>query len=346
MDTKTLEIGLLSLGDLLPDPNTGHCRTESERHRNLVDQAVLAEQIGMHAVHLGEHHGSAYQLSAPPVVLAAIGERTERLRLSTGVTLVANLDPFRVAEDYATLDVLTEGRAEIVAGRGSFFARTFEIFGQDPKQSQALFNDHVALLLELLRGENVKADGLRPLHGETSRPRPYGELPVWVGGGSSTKTVDLAAGLGCPLMLPSVFAPPAAFAPIVERYLDQWDTAGHATEPVVGACCHMHVAPTSQQARTQFRVWYKNYWDWVQGLIKDYTPHAESLPFEYETLIEGPALVGSPAELVDRIGTTTELLGLSRMIFMSDLGGIPDDVLFATLELFGAEVMPALARGG
>ena len=157
MNQRAPEIGLLSLGDLLPDPNTAECRTESERHRSLIDQAVLAEQIGMDAIHLGEHHGSDYQLSAPAVVLAAVGERTERLRLSTGVTLVANLDPFRVAEDYATLDVLSRGRAEIVAGRGSFFARTFEIFGQDPNQSRALFKDHLELvkLLQLQKLSNM-----------------------------------------------------------------------------------------------------------------------------------------------------------------------------------------------
>ncbi len=342
---KQLEIGLLSLGDLLPDPNTGRCRTEAERHRTLVDQAVLAERIGMHAVHLGEHHGSSYQLSAPAVVLAAIGERTETLRLSTGVTLVANLDPFRVAEDYATLDVLTAGRAEIVAGRGSFFARTFEIFGQDPKQSQALFHDHVELLLRLLRSEEVHADGLRPLNGETSRPRPFGDLPVWIGGGSSTLTIDLAARLGCPLMLPSVFAPPAAFAPIVERYHEQWQAAGHADKPVIGACCHAHVAADAQQARAQFRVWYENYWAWVQGLIKSYTPEAQAMPFDYEALIDGPAVVGSPQEVVDRVSATAELLGLDRMIFMFDLGGIPDEMLYGTLELFGAEVIPALGCG-
>ena len=340
--SSKLEIGLLSLGDLLPDPNTGHCRTESERHRTLVDQAVLAEQIGMHAIHLGEHHGSSYQLSSPAVVLAAIGERTTTLRLSTGVTLVANLDPFRVAEDYATLDVLTQGRAEIVAGRGSIFARTFEIFGQDPAQSRALFTDHIDLLLKLLRHEQVHADGLRPLNGETSRPRPYGKLPVWIGGGTSNKSVDLAAQLGCPLMLPSVFAPPAAFAPIAQRYREQWDLAGHDSEPIIGACSHMHIAPDSQQAKHRFEVWYRNYWVWVQELVKSYTPNAGALPFDYQRLIDGPAIVGSPAEVLDRVETTAELLGLNRMIFMFDLGGIPDDVLFPSVELFGTEVMPRL----
>lgn len=341
MSSSALEVGLLSLGDLLPDPNTGIMRTEAERHRTLVDQAILAEQIGMHSVHLGEHHGSSYQLSAPAVVLAAIGERTTTLTLSTGVTLVANLDPFRVAEDYSTLDVLSGGRAEIVAGRGSFFARTFEILGQDPKQSRELYNDHVELLVKLLREENVHANGLRPLAGETSRPRPFGEtIPVWVGGGSSTESVDLAARLGCPLMLPSVFAPPAAFKPVADRYREQWALAGHDGEPVVGACCHAHVAADSQTAKNRFRDWYENYWNWVQDLIQAYTPHAEALPFDYEQMLAGPAVVGSPQEVIDRANTNKELLELDRMIFMFDLGGIPNDVLYPSLELFGAEVIP------
>ncbi len=339
---KKLDLGILSLGDLLPDPNTGLMRTEAERHRTLVDQAVLAEQIGLDAVHLGEHHGSSYQLSSPAVVLAAIGERTNRLRLSTGVALLANLDPFRVAEDYATLDVLSGGRAEIVAGRGSLFARTFEIFGQDPKQSRALFTDHVELLVRLLNEENVHAEGLRPLSGETSRPRPFGALPVWVGGGTSNESVDLAARLGCPLMLPSVFAPPAAFVPIVQRYLEQWEAAGHSNAPTVGACAHMHVASDSQTAQEKFVVWYKNYWDWVQQLIRDYTPQAQEISFDYSKLLAGPAMVGSPQELVDRISAAKELLQLDRMILMADLGGIPDSDLYSTWELFGAEVVPKL----
>ena len=343
LEMAELEFGLLSLGDLLPDPNTGLCRTEAERHRTLVEQAVLAEQVGMHAVHLGEHHGSSYQLSAPAVVLAAIGERTSTLKLSTGVTLVANLDPFRIAEDYATLDVLFEGRAEIVAGRGSLFARTFEIFGQDPKQSRALFTDHVELLLDLLRNEDVHAEGLRPLQGETSRPRPFGALPVWVGGGTSNESIDLAARLGCPLMLPSVFAPPEAFAPMVERYRENFVPAQQGAEPFVGACCHCHVAADSQQASDQFRVWYQNYWEWVQSLIKSYTPHAESFEFDYDRLSHGPAMVGSPAQIVDRIGRSKDLLGLDRMIFMFDLGGIPDKTLYPNIELFGAEVVPQVA---
>ena len=340
----TLETGILSLGDLLPDPNTGKIRTEAERHRTLVDQAVLAEKLGMYSVHLGEHHGSSYQLSAPAVVLAAIGERTEKLILSTGVALVANLDPFRIAEDYATVDVLSGGRAEIVAGRGSLFARTFEIFGQDPSQSQALYKDHVELLLRLLSEEDVHASGLRKLNGETSRPRPVGNLPLWIGGGMSSSSVEMAARLGCPLMLPSVFAPPEAFKPTADHYREQWQKHGHDGEPKVGACFHTHVAIDGKSAHRQYRVWYENYWMWVQKLVRDYTPNAGPVPFDFESLVAGPAIVGSPAEAIERMMNARELLGLDRMLFMFDLGGIPDEVLFPTIELFGSDVIPEVVK--
>ncbi len=340
---QRFETGLLSLGDLLPDPETGVMRTEAERHRNLVHQAVLAERAGFDSVHLGEHHGCSYQLSAPPVVLAAIGEHTTHLRLSTGVTLVANLDPFRLAEDYATVDVLSGGRAEIVAGRGSFFARTFEIFGQDPADSQALFNEHLRVLLRLLREERVQHDGpLRPVHGETARPRPVGNLPVWVGGGSSSSSIDLAAELGCPLMLPSVFAPPEAFVPAAQRYREQFERAGHPAKPRVGACCHAHLGRDSASARRRFHAWYRNYWQWVQDLIRDYTPHARAVAFDYDALVSGPAIVGNASEVIDRIGHFRQVLDLDRMLFMFDLGGIPDDVLYPMIEAFGADVLPQL----
>ncbi len=343
-DGALMELGLLSLGDLLPDPATGISRTEAERHRSLVEQGVLAEQLGFHSVHLGEHHGSGYQLSAPAVVLAAIGERTSRLTLSTGVSLAANLDPFRMAEDYATVDVLSAGRAEIVVGRGSFFARTFEIFGQDPADSRALFDEHVRLLLRLLTEERVDHAGpLRPVYGETSRPRPLTPITVWVGGGSSHSSIDLAAALGCPLMLPSVFAPPETFVAAVARYREQWQRAGHASAPRVGACCHCHVARDSQTAHRQFKPAYSSYWNWVQDLVVAYTPQAQRMPFDYDAMVAGPAVVGSPAQVVDRIGHFRELLGLERMLFKFDLGGMPDATLYPTLELFGHEVMSALA---
>lgn len=338
-----MEIGLLTLGDLLPDPATGVCRNDAQRHRAIVEMCVRAEGLGFDIVHLGEHHGNGYQLSAPPVVLAAIGERTSRLRLSTGVALAPHLDPVRMAEDYATLDCLSGGRTEIVAGRGSFFARTFEYFGQDSGQSRALFDEHVELLVRLLREEEVShpAGKLRPpLQGFTSRPRPVGQLPVWLGGGASKETPLLAARLGLPLMLPSVFAAPDAFAQFAQVFRDAWQEAGHPGTPLVGACAHCHVAPTSQQARATFEPHYRQYWAWVQELVLAYTPRARPLPFDFDEMLTGPAICGSPAEVIDRIGHWKDVLGLDRLAFMFDLGGIPVPVMDEAMDLFASEVLP------
>lgn len=345
-----MEIGLASLGDVLPDPVTEQLPSDARRHRSIVERCVEAEQLGFDNVHLGEHHGSGYQLSAPPVVLAAVGERTNRIRLSTGVTLVANLDPVRVAEDYATLDCLTGGRAEIVAGRGSYFARTFEYLGQDPRRSKQLFAEHVQLLVRLLGEEEVThaAGGLRPpLDRFTARPRPVQTpLPVWIGGGSSRDTVALAGRLGLPLMLPSVFAPIEAFAPMAELYRTAWAEAGHAARPALGSISHCHVGVTSAAARATFEPHYRRYWDWVQQLVQAYTPGAPALAFDYDTLLAGPAMCGSAEEVIDRIGSVQERLDLDRMAFMFDLGGMAEPTLCATLERFGTEVLPVVAALG
>ena len=338
-----MEIGLLSLGDLLDDPVTGVRLTPAQRHRSLVDQAVTAEAVGLHAVHLGEHHACDYVLSAPPVVLAAIGERTSTLRLSTGVTLAANLDPVRVAEDYATVDALSDGRVEIVAGRGNAFRHTYELFGQDPDDARRRFDEAVELLLRLLREEDVTWTGetRAPLDGVTVHPRPTGELPVWVGGGLSPESAALAARLGCPIMLPSVFAAPEVFAPAAEAYRTAWTESGRdPADAVVGACCHMWIAPTSAGAREAFLPRYARYWGFVDELIR--ASSGFSMHPDPEAFLDGPAIVGSPAEVVDRLGRWRELLGVDRQICMFDLGGMPLADVLASIELLGSEVLPQL----
>ena len=165
-----MDVGLLTLGDLITDPLTGARRTHAERHRNVVDQAVLAEQVGFTSFHVGEHHFCDYILSSPPVVLAAIAERTTTLRLSTGVTLGVNLDPVRLAEDYATVDVLSGGRVEPCIGRGTFFPHTFAGFGQDPRNARAMFAEHLELLLALWSRRGGPMERLVPQRRSTGYP--------------------------------------------------------------------------------------------------------------------------------------------------------------------------------
>lgn len=337
-----MQLGLMSLGDLLPHPVTDVSVTERARHRSLVEQAVMAEDMGFTAVHLGEHHFSDYMLTAPPVVLAAIAERTTTLQLSTAVTLVGNLDPVRAAEDYATVDVLSGGRVEIVAGRGNLFVRTYEGFGQPVDTARERFDENVALLSRLLTETELHWEGRfrPPLRGHTSRPRPVGDLPIWIGA-ASKESATLAAQLGCRLMLPSVFGKPQMFAAVVDIYRSAWEEAGRDwADAQVGACSHIHVGPTGAEARKRWEPFYHHYWDFVGGLLEGTGIWP---PFDFDDLLAGPAICGSPAEVVDRVGQWQEMLGLDRHLFMFDLGGIDEPLLHSTLELFGSEVVPQLA---
>jgi alkanesulfonate monooxygenase SsuD/methylene tetrahydromethanopterin reductase-like flavin-dependent oxidoreductase (luciferase family) len=347
--------GLLILGDHLPDPHSGERVSQAQRHRQFVELAVRAEALGFDSVWLGEHHLCDYILSSPPVVLAAIASLTRDLRLGTAVTLLGNLDPVRAAEDYATVDALSGGRVEVVAGRG-VLKRTYRDFGHDPADSRALYRENIELLLRLWTETDVHWSGRfrAPLDGVTVTPGPVQKPhpPLWIGGGSSVDSVDLAASLGLPLMLPSVLAPPQAFLPMVERYRARFASAGHThAKPRVGACSHVHVAEDSETARRRWQPYHMNYLDWVTGLmvwgginIDGSTGSTRSPSLDFERLILGPSVCGSPAEVADRILGMREALGLDLHIAMFDHGGMPEKLVFETLELFGARVLPELVR--
>ena len=354
-----MRAGLLILGDHLPNPHTGVKSTSAERHRQIVDLAVRAEALGFDSVWLGEHHLCDYVLSSPPVVLAAIAARTARLRLGTGVTLLGSLDPIRAAEDYATLDGLSNGRAEVVAGRG-VLRRTYADFGRDPEQSRELYEENVALLLAAWTQAplDFSAKHRAPLRGVTVQPRPQQSPhpPLWIGGGSSFASVDLAARLGLPLMLPSVLAPPAAFAPYVARYRERFVANGAGRDrPRVGACSHVHVAADSQRARERWRPYHMQYIRWVTSELIPWgganLSAREERPAgvppaapQFEALLQGPSVCGSAAEVADRIAEMREQLGLDLHIAMFDHGGIPDAELADAMERFAADVIPVVTR--
>jgi alkanesulfonate monooxygenase SsuD/methylene tetrahydromethanopterin reductase-like flavin-dependent oxidoreductase (luciferase family) len=345
-----MEITLLSLGDLITDPVTGERMTSVERHRTVVDYAVGAEAAGFTGFHVGEHHAMEYVYSAPPVILSAISQRTTTLRLGTGVTLLANLDPVRVAEDYATLDVLSNGRVDIVGGRGNIFASVYELFGQPLEESQARFEENLRLLLQIWTGATISWDGrFRPPIKEqqigpapVQRPHP----PVWVGGGLSKASAELAATLGLPLMLPvTTFQPAAVFEPAATYYRERWTELNPTTPPQVGAVFHSCVARTTQQLRERFQPRYHAYWDWSKKLIGGTGPLPPFFQqFDFDALVgpEGSAVAGTPEQVVDKLGHITELLGLNTAMLFCDLGGTPFGEMRDMVDLTGAEVLPKL----
>jgi alkanesulfonate monooxygenase SsuD/methylene tetrahydromethanopterin reductase-like flavin-dependent oxidoreductase (luciferase family) len=347
-----MKLGLMTLGDLITDPVTGLLQSPEERYRTIIDAAVIADQMGFYSINIGEHHGLGYEISSPPVLLAAIAEHTNQLRLSTAVALLANLDTYRLAEDYATVDVISGGRVELVVGRGNFFADTYTLFGQHVDESRDRFDEALGLLCRLWPGEPIQWEGRfrSPINGQPLMPRPLqqdGVAPVWVGGGSSSDTAIIAAELGLKLMLPSAFGPPEKFREAVDIYLEHFAAAGHQHAPEVGACWHVNVSPKSQDAKQRWEGRYGAYHAWTQTILKRVNPDIPPYllkPFDYEWLCNnGPAVVGSPAEVAERIHKLGDLLGADLHLCYIDMGGTPPGEYLEMVALLGAEVAPALA---
>ena len=347
-----MQLGLMSLGDEMNDPVTGQEYSASEKYKMLIEAAEIADRSGFYSVNIGEHHGLPYALSAPPVLLAAIAERTSRIRLSTAVTLAANLDPLRVAEDYATLDVISDGRAEIVAGRGNFFETTYELFGQDPAESAERFEEALVLIHDLWPGKPINWTGkFRPrINNEYVQPTPIqpDTTSFWVAGGSSKETAILAGRLGWKLMLPSAFGKPTAFLPIADVYREAFDAANHKHKPEVAASWHGWVGESSEQAHKRFEPRYREYHAFTARVIKSVhsnPPPFLDNPFDYDQLSNGgPAIVGSPTEFIDKLAAMYEILQTDKNVIKMDMGGVPRQEFLDMVTLMGEEVIPGLDK--
>lgn len=332
---------MLSLGDDVSSPLDGRRSSQAARLQRVVADAVAAERAGFYSFGVGEHHFSGYILSAPELVLAAVASLTSRIRLGTSVTLLANTDPVRQAEQLATLDVLSNGRAEMTFARG-VSERTAQAFGiADFDELRPRFEEYLRLVLRLFTEERVTWEGQyrAPLDGIRLEPRPVQQpYPgVWIGGGLSTTSADLAATLGLPLFLPSLFRWPEDYLEIVERYRHRSIEFGHESSIRIGFPSYLHVARTSQEARRRWRPHLEQYRDFaltIRGAFGRET--------DFDSLLEGPAICGSPAEVIERIETINELFGLDRHLFLLDAGAVPTGVLADEMELLATEVLPKL----
>ncbi len=345
---------MLSLGDWLPDPVTGHRPTEGDRHRQIVEQAVVAERAGFGAIHLGEHHFSDYILTSPPVVLAAIAARTSTIRLSNGVALAANLDPVRVAEDYATVDVLSGGRLEPCFGRGNIYPDVYTFFGQSADEATSRFGENVRLIDRLWRADEPvtwTGEHRAPLVDVQVHPRPEQRPrpPIWIGGGWSPDTIALAVDIGAGLMLPTVVGTWEMFAPVVDSYIEQWDAAGRdPADRRIGCCTHFWAASHGNVARETWKPRYLSYLEavaqWVdQSQRRSGRGGGGFGVGDFDEMLSTVAICGSVDEVVDRMGVAAAMLQLDTQLLMLDMGGVPDEELFETIEFTGAEVIPRVA---
>jgi probable LLM family oxidoreductase len=333
----TIELGLDTFGDVTHD-SQGQPRTQPQVLRDVVEEGVLADQLGLSFFGVGEHHRRDFAISAPEVVLGAIAGRTTRIQLGTAVTVLSTDDPIRVFERFSTLNALSNGRAEVLVGRGSF-TESFPLFGFDLSQYEALFEEKLNLFVELLKGHPVTWKGqLRPplANQVVYPPSETGTLKTWVAVGGSPESVVRAAHYGLPLMLAIIGGNPQRFTGYTDLYRQMLERFGKPMLPI-GVHSPGHVADTDEQAKEELWPPYAGLMNRI-GAERGWQPIGRA-HFEREAS-DGALFVGSPETVAAKIVKTVKTLGLSRFDMKYSNGTLPHDKLMRSIELYATKVLP------
>ena len=340
-----MELGITTFAETTPDPETGITVSSEQRLRDLMEEIELADQLGLDVYGVGEHHRPDFAVSSPAVVLGAAAVRTKRIRLTSAVSVISSDDPVRVFQDFATVDLLSGGRAEIMAGRGSFI-ESFPLFGYDLDRYDELFAEKLDLLLKVRESEKVTWAGkLRaPINDLGVYPRPVQDpLPVWVAVGGSPNSAMRAGRLGLPLALAIIGGAPERFVPFVQIYREAAKAAGHdpATLPV-SVHSHGFIAEDSQTAADLYYAPYAHVMNKI-GRERGWSPMTRP---QYEALrsSQGALLVGNPDEVAEKILYERELLGLDRFLLHISVGTMPHAQVMRAIELLGTRVAPAVRK--
>ncbi|MGW1375871.1 LLM class flavin-dependent oxidoreductase [Streptomyces sp. NPDC002446] len=335
-----MRFGVMTLIDNVPDALSGHLLTPHDRLQEVLELAVLAEELGFDAFGVGERHGAPFLSSSPPAVLGAIAARTRRIRLFTTVTVLSTLDPVRVAEDYATVDQLSGGRLELTIGKGNA-PEPWHLFGRDPDDQYALQEENYELLRRLWSEEQVTWSGrFRPaLRDATALPRPYQQPPtVWHGSATSERSVELAALWGDPVFAANVIQPVADYAKLIDHYRARWADYGHdPAAALVAAGGTLYAAADDRTARREFAPYY-------QAAVAARDVPGNNTPFRTldDAADHGPALVGSPGRIAAKIREQHAAYGHALQFFSVDSAGLPFARRAEVLRLTAAEVLPRL----
>ena len=334
---QTIELGLDTFGDITDGPD-GKPLHAAQVIRNLVDEAVLADEVGVDFIGVGEHHRADFAVSSPEMVLAAIASRTKRIRLGSAVTVLSSDDPIRVFQRFSTLDAVSNGRAEIMLGRGSFI-ESFPLFGFDLKQYEELFNEKLDLLAAVLTEQPVTWQGnLRPpLNNLSVYPKTEsGRLTTWIGVGGTPESVMRAAHYGMPMMLAVIGGDPKRFAPFADLYRRALKEMGKPELPV-GLHSHGYVSETDASAREELFADYKRMRDKIGG-ERGWPPMSRA---DFEREIEhGSLYVGSPETVARKIVASVNALGISRFNMKYSAGPLSHEKMMRCIELYGRKVIP------
>ena len=337
----SLEFGLDTFGDVTRDAD-GELLSAAETIRNVVAQAELADRVGVDFFGVGEHHRREFAVSSPEMVLAAIASRTERIRLGTAVTVLSSDDPVRVYERFATLDALSDGRAEVVLGRGSF-VESFPLFGFDLRDYEQLFEEKLDLFVRLLDEEPVTWKGtLRaPLENADVFPKTATRLRTWVGVGGTPESVVRVARHGLGLMLAIIGGPAVRFRPLVDLYHRSTASFGTTVHPV-SVHSPGHIAPTDDEAWDAAYAGFEAMNNTI-GRERGWPPYSRAR-FQNDVGPGGALYVGSPDRVAAKIADTVTTLGLGRFDLKYSTGTLSHEAMMQSIELYGTEVVPRVRR--
>lgn len=341
-----MEIGIDSFAAILPDPATGRVPDRAERLANLLDEVEVADRVGLDVFGVGEHHRAEFLDAAPAIILAAAAARTTNIRLTSAVTVLSTADPVRVFQEFATIDLISRGRAEIVVGRGSF-GEAYPLFGYQAEDYDGLFTEKLDLLMKLGQTTQLRWSGRyrSALTGQGIYPRPHQErLPVWVGAGGTPQSFVRAGALGLPLMVAIIGGEFRRFRPLVDLYREAGTRAGHAPETLtVGIHAIGFVAATTQEAKDAFFPGWQYMFTEI-GRERGWSP-ATRAQFDAMCGPQGAFLIGDPASVADKVLAASDALGgISRVTFQMSAASLEHSGMTRSIELLGREVAPIVRQ--
>ena len=337
-----MQIGIYTFAEVSPDAVTRRPTDPARRLAELMEEIELADRVGLEVFGVGEHHRPDFAVSAPAVVLGAAAARSARIRLTSAVSVLSSDDPVRVFQDFATLDLLSGGRAEIMAGRGSF-VESFPLFGYDLEDYDELFIEKLQLLLELRRSVRVTWSGRHraPIQDLGVYPRPVQDpLPIWIAVGGSPESAFRAGTLGLPMALAIIGGAAERFAPIVQLHRDAAAQAGHDPLPMVSINSHGFLADTKEEAIDRSFPSVSEVMNRI-GRERGWPPMTRP-DYEASAELRGANFVGSPADVVEKILYQHEIFHHDRFLVQLSVGSMPHDAMLHAIELLGTEVAPAV----
>jgi probable LLM family oxidoreductase len=336
-----VEIGISTFVETTPDVKTGQVISHAQRIREVVEEIILADQVGLDVFGVGEHHREDFAASSPAMILAAAAPQTKSIRLTSAVTVLSSDDPVRVYQDFATLDGISNGRAEIMAGRGSFI-ESFPLFGYDLRDYDELFDEKLDLLIKLTQSEKVTWQGKhRPaINNLGVYPRPVQDpLPIWIGSGGNAQSVIRAGVLGLPLVLAIIGGRPVQFAPLVQLYKRAAAQAGHDVSKLpVASHSHGFVAEDTETAANKFFPSTQQVMN-VLGRERGWG-HYDRSSFDAARSFEGALYVGDPETVAQKIIHLRKQVGVTRFMLHCPVGSMPHENVMKSIELLGKEVAP------